>query len=72
MKYRRFGRTGMMLSQISVGCMRFADDESTVAMLKRAVELGINHIETARCYGESERRVGLALKEILRGGLSAL
>lgn len=66
MKYRRFGKTEMMLSQISVGCMRFSSDEDTVAMLQRAVKLGINHIETARCYGESERRVGLALKEILK------
>lgn len=66
MKYRRFGKTEMMLSQITVGCMRFSTDEDTVAMFKRAVKLGINHIETARGYRESERRVGLALKEILK------
>jgi len=69
MRYRRFGKTEMMLSQVSLGCMRFTGDspeEAAIATVCRAVELGINHIETARGYGNSEERVGKALKRILR------
>lgn len=51
MQYRRFGRTNMLLSQISLGCMRFPgaspeDDENAIRTVERAVALGINHIET--------------------------
>ncbi len=69
MKYRRFGRTEMPLSQLSLGCMRFTGEtpeEVAVATVERAVDLGVNHIETARCYGNSEERVGKALQRILR------
>jgi len=69
MKYRRFGRTEMMLSQFSLGCMQFTGDspeENAIATIERAVELGVNHIETARGYGNSEERVGKALKRILK------
>ncbi len=69
MKYRRFGRTEMMLSQFSLGCMQFTGDspeENAIETVERAVELGINHIETARGYGNSEKRVGKALARILK------
>lgn len=69
MKYRRFGKTEMRISQITLGCMRFTGDspeETAIRTVERAVELGINHIETARCYGNSEERVGKALKHILK------
>lgn len=69
MKYRRFGRTEMNLSQFSLGCMQFVRDtpeETAIATIERAVDLGINHIETARGYGNSEERVGKALKRILK------
>jgi predicted aldo/keto reductase-like oxidoreductase len=69
MRTRRFGRTEMLLSQVSLGCMQFTGDspeEVAIATVERAVELGINHIETARCYGNSEERVGKALKRILK------
>ena len=69
MKYRRFGRTEMMLSQFSLGCMKFTGDspeENAIETVERAVELGINHIETARGYGNSEKRVGKALARILK------
>ena len=61
----------MPLSQITLGCMRFTGEhpeENAIATIERAVELGINHIETARCYGNSEERVGKALKQIPAGG----
>ena len=69
MKYRRFGRTEMMVSQFSLGCMQFTRDtpeENAIATVERAVELGVNHLETARGYGNSEERVGKALKRILK------
>ena len=69
MKYRRFGRTEMMLSQFSLGCMQFTGESpeaNAIATVERAVELGVNHLETARGYGNSEKRVGKALKRILK------
>ena len=69
MKYRRFGRTEMMLSQFSLGCMQFtgkSPESNAIATVERAVELGVNHLETARSYGNSEKRVGKALKRILK------
>ena len=59
----------MVVSQITLGCMRFTGDtpeEVAIRTVERAVELGINHIETARGYGNSEERVGKALKRILK------
>lgn len=41
-------------------------EADAVATMERAVELGINHIETARCYSNSEERVGKALQRVLR------
>lgn len=69
MKYRRFGRTEMVLSQFTLGCMQFtgeSPEESAIATIERAVELGVNHIETARGYGNSEERVGKALARIFK------
>ena len=68
MQYRRFGRTEMMLSQFTLGCMQFTrcPEPQALATVERAVELGVNHIETARGYGNSEERVGKALKRIFK------
>ena len=59
----------MRLSQLSLGCMQFTGkvpEEDAIETVKQAVARGVNHIETARCYGNSEERVGKALREILR------
>ncbi|NQZ70634.1 MAG: aldo/keto reductase, partial [Lentisphaeria bacterium] len=69
MKYRRFGKTEMVISQFTLGCMQFvgeSPEETTIETVEKAVELGINHIETARGYGNSEERVGKALKGIFK------
>ena len=69
MKLRRFGKTEMMISQITLGCMQFTGDwpaNLAVATIVEAVKRGINHIETARCYGNSEERVGKALRQLPR------
>jgi len=72
MKYRRLGRTGFKVSEIGYGAwgiggrqwMGGTDDESLCA-LKRAIELGVNFIDTALAYneGHSERLVGAILRE---------
>ncbi|MBI4578456.1 MAG: aldo/keto reductase, partial [Planctomycetes bacterium] len=69
MQYRRFGKTGMNLSVFTLGLMRYMSDdpEQSTQVVRRAVELGINHLETARGYGTSEELLGRALKTIDRG-----
>lgn len=82
MKYRRFGRTELQMPVFSFGGMRFQEDfpakdqpdESKVqaqaeAIVHRAMDVGINHIETARGYSESERRLGLILPKLPRDQL---
>ena len=68
MRYRRFGKTGMQLSVFSLGLMRYMNDDPDAGaeVVRRAVELGVNHLETARGYGNSEELLGHALKSIDR------
>jgi len=67
MEYRSLGRTGVMVSPLCLGTMNFGaptSKEDSIAILNRALEAGINFIDTANVYnaGESERIVGEALK----------
>jgi predicted aldo/keto reductase-like oxidoreductase len=63
MHYRRFGRTQFQFSAFSLGTMRYlTSEEVAYQTIERAIALGINHIETARGYGSSERYLGLALQ----------
>jgi uncharacterized protein len=80
MKYRRFGRTELSMPVISCGGMRYqfkwqdvtpneipAENQKNLeATIHRAVELGINHIETARGYGTSEMQLGNILPKLPR------
>jgi hypothetical protein len=80
MKYRRFGRTGLQMPVLSCGGMRYQfkwqdveprevppDNQANLeATIHRAVELGINHIETARGYGSSEMQLGAVLPRLPR------
>lgn len=68
MQYRRFGKTEMNLSVFTLGLMRYMskDPEQSAEVVRRAVKLGINHLETARGYGESEDLLGYALGSIDR------
>jgi len=66
MQYRRFGKTERWLSVFSLGTMRCLSSAANVEQtLRRALELGINHIETARGYGQSEVYLGQALQTAL-------
>jgi len=69
---RRFGKTEMNLSVLSFGAMRIIPekDESEIdsrerafSTMRRALDVGINHIETARGYGQSEQIIGAALAD---------
>lgn len=80
MKYRRFGKTELQMPVISCGGMRYqykwqdvdprdvpSDNQANLeATIHRAIELGINHIETARGYGSSEMQLGYVLPKLQR------
>ena len=66
MEYRRFGKTNLNLSVFSLGTMRcLASPQLAEKTINSAISLGINHLETARGYGQSETYLGLALKSNL-------
>lgn len=69
MKYRPLGRTGIKVSPYCLGAMMFGkmangDHDECVRMVHRALDAGINFVDTADAYcrGESEEIVGKALK----------
>jgi uncharacterized protein len=67
MQQRRFGKTEMQLSMFSLGTMRFLSSEkNAIATIDRAIDHGINHIETAKGYGKSEDFIGAAFKSGLK------
>jgi aryl-alcohol dehydrogenase-like predicted oxidoreductase len=71
MKYRELGRTGWKVSEVSFGAWAIGgawgkvDDAESLAALRRAIELGVNFIDTADVYGDgrSERLVGQVCRE---------
>jgi uncharacterized protein len=65
MRQRRFGKTELNLSAFSLGTMRCLDDRQTyLRTIKGAIALGINHLETASSYGQSETYLGQALQDL--------
>ena len=66
MKYQRFGKTEMQVSHLGLGAIKFGSlsQEEATNLIQTAHEGGINYIDTARGYGDSEIRVGTALKEL--------
>jgi len=70
MQYREYGKTGVKLSALGFGCMRFpmedghVKEEETIKMLHRAMELGINYYDSAvmYCKDESQIVLGKAIK----------
>jgi hypothetical protein len=65
MRYRRFGKTNFHLSIFSLGTMRCLQSQVVMTQtLAAAVNLGINHLETAAGYGQSEVYLGRALQEL--------
>ncbi|MEM1368646.1 MAG: aldo/keto reductase [Cyanobacteria bacterium P01_H01_bin.15] len=80
MEYRRFGRTELQMPVFSCGGMRYqfkwqdvppsdipaANQANLDATIRRALELGITHVETARGYGTSELQLGRILPQLPR------
>ncbi|MDR2100994.1 MAG: aldo/keto reductase [Treponema sp.] len=74
MQYLEFGKTGIKVSRLGLGCMRLPsyekdgktvfDEEKGIALIRKAYELGINYFDTAPGYCDtvSEIIVGKALK----------
>ncbi|WP_329065172.1 aldo/keto reductase [Streptomyces sp. NBC_01429] len=69
MKYRTLGRTGIKVSPYCLGAMMFGavgnpDHDDSVRIIHKALDAGVNFIDTADAYsrGESEEIVGKALK----------
>jgi aryl-alcohol dehydrogenase-like predicted oxidoreductase len=86
MLYRPLANTGLQISEVSLGCWPIAgmtspgiNDADSIATIRACFDLGINHVDTAYCYGakgESERLIARALgnrrKEIViatKGGI---
>ena len=69
---RRLGRTELSIPVVPFGTLGFSNqfgfvsDEDAVALIKHAISLGVNHFDGARCYGDSLRKLALAMKEIPR------
>jgi aryl-alcohol dehydrogenase-like predicted oxidoreductase len=76
MSLKKLGNTDLEISPIGLGCWAIGgqgafgwgpqDDEDSIAAIRRAVERGVNWLDTAAIYGlgHSEKVVGQALKEI--------
>lgn len=67
MKYRTLGRTGIEVSPYGLGTLMFAsqmgnDPDESVKIMHKAIDAGINLIDTADRYADSEDIVGRALK----------
>jgi aryl-alcohol dehydrogenase-like predicted oxidoreductase len=72
MKQRTLGRNGPPVSAIGLGCMSIGiadvytssarDDDAAVALIHRALDIGVTFLDTADIYGNSELQVGQALR----------
>ncbi|MCL6437758.1 MAG: aldo/keto reductase [Rubrobacteraceae bacterium] len=71
MERRALGSQGLVVSEIGLGCMGMSefygtpDEEESIATIHRALDLGINFLDTADMYGPftNERLVGRAIKD---------
>jgi aryl-alcohol dehydrogenase-like predicted oxidoreductase len=71
MQTRTLGRSGLTVSALGLGCMGMSefygagDDDESIAVIHRAIELGANFLDTADVYGPhtNERLVGRAIAD---------
>jgi aryl-alcohol dehydrogenase-like predicted oxidoreductase len=67
---RKLGRTGVEVSALALGGVTYNlldDDAQAAAVIHRALDLGITYIDTAHGYKDSERKIGLVMRERRRG-----
>jgi aryl-alcohol dehydrogenase-like predicted oxidoreductase len=72
MKKRKLGRSGLEVSELGFGCMSIGiadvytssvqSNSDAIALVQRALDLGVNFLDTANIYGDSEVKVGKALR----------
>ena len=64
----RLGKTGLMIARLGWGGIPIqrVEEREAVSVIRGVVEMGVDLLDTARAYTNSERRIGLALKEIGR------
>lgn len=72
MKKKRLGNSGLQVSSIGLGCMSIGiadvytssaqDEPKGIELIHHALDLGINFLDTANIYGDSEIKVGKALQ----------
>lgn len=66
MQYRRLGKTNLDVSVLSFGGIRLGNlnQAEVTRLIHRAVDGGMNYVDTANCYGASEELLGPALESI--------
>ena len=78
MRLRKLGNSGLTASEVSLGTAEIGLDygfkgspqyrrpsrQDSIRLIQRAVDRGINWLDTARAYGDSEEVIGLALKDL--------
>ncbi len=70
LEHRRLGKSTLEVSAVGLGCMGMsgtygpADDGESVALIQRAIDLGVNHLDSSDMYGwgHNEELIGKALK----------
>jgi aryl-alcohol dehydrogenase-like predicted oxidoreductase len=72
MEQRQLGRVGPRVSAIGLGCMSLGigdiytsgvrDDDAAIALIRRALDVGVAFLDTADIYGDSELKVGKAIQ----------
>jgi aryl-alcohol dehydrogenase-like predicted oxidoreductase len=72
MKHRKLGRNGPEVSSLGFGCMSLGiadiytssvkSDDEAIAVVHRSIELGMTFLDTADIYGDSEDKVGKAIR----------
>lgn len=71
MKMRKLGNQGLTVSELGLGCMGMSefyagrDDQEAIATIHRALDLGVNFLDTADMYGPftNEKLVGQAIRD---------
>lgn len=64
MEYVQLGKTGLKVSRFGLGCMRFPKDEQeAIQMVRYAIDNGVNYLDTAYVYKNSEIITGKALQD---------
>ena len=60
---RRLGKTDLQVTELGLGAMDTPQTENGFETISKAIELGINFIDTARIYQNSEYLIGQVLKQ---------